>query len=146
MPQTSRVTYTRTDLDLTYEKAKKIVAEKKIMSKDEYFEWCKTDARLHENPKKFFRGQFVSWVDYLGIPEKYYKLQECKKKILQISKNNFDLCKRYEYDLGNLCVYLCGLDPNFPPPGLWEDYYRTKSLCDVIDDSIFQEQENWDDL
>lgn len=136
-------TWRRVELDMTYEKAKKIVAEKKILSKEQYFECCKEDARLHEHPEEFFRGQFVSWVDYLGIPDKYYKLHECKKKIIQISKNNFDLCKRYEYDLGKLCVFLCETDPNFPPPGLWTDYYKKKSLCDIIDDGIFQEEENW---
>jgi hypothetical protein len=133
-------TWRRADLDLTYEKAKKIVAEKKIMSKDEYFEWCKTDARLHENPQEFFRGQFVSWVDYLGIPDKYFTLEECKNRIIEICKKSPHIFLPYRLDKAGLCEKLKELDDNFPPPGLWVDYYKINSISDIIYNGIFEQK------
>jgi superfamily II DNA or RNA helicase len=133
-------TWRRADLDLTYEKAKKIVAEKKIMSKDEYFEWCKADARLHENPQEFFRGQFVSWVDYLGIPDKYFTLEECKNRIIEISKKSPHIFLPYRLDKAGLCEKLKELDDNFPPPGLWVDYYKINSISDIIYNGIFEQK------
>jgi predicted helicase len=72
----------RITLDISYEKAKKIIKEDySIKSKKEYFEICSKDCRLSEEPDVVFNGQFTNWIDYLGIERIYYDLDTCMNKI-----------------------------------------------------------------
>ncbi len=124
-------TVKRTQLTTTYEKARKIIAEKNIKSKECYFELCDKDNRLSKEPEIIFKGQFTNWIEYLSIERKYYDLEECKIKINKYVSLYPDL-KKYNLDLLTLSSELCKLDSLFPPNGLWVEYYNIKDLRDII--------------
>ena len=73
-------TIKRTALAITYEKARKIVAEKNIKSKESYYELCEKDNRLSKEPEIIFKAKFTNWIDYLSIERIYYDFETCKKK------------------------------------------------------------------
>jgi hypothetical protein len=76
-----KIRITRYDaLELTYERAFKILKEYNFKSRKEYYELSKFDTRLPENPRDNFKNKFNTWIEYLNIDEKYYDLQECKIK------------------------------------------------------------------
>jgi len=126
-------TMRRTIIGTTYEKAKKIISEKNILSKEAYFTLCQCDNRLTPDPENDYKGRFTNWIDYLSIPRIYYDLETCKSKISEYLSNpdKIDI-KQFYMDMSLLCNELCKIDSLFPPYGLWADYYQIKDLSDII--------------
>lgn len=124
-------TIKRTALATTYEKARKIIADKNIKNKEEYFELCERDNRLSKEPEIVFKGQFTNWIEYLSIERVYYDLETCKNKVGEYLLLYPEI-KKYYLDLSIVCKELCELDNNFPPIGLWVEYYNVKDLRDII--------------
>jgi len=124
-------TVNRMSLSITYEKVKKIILEKNINSKKEYYELCEKDNRLSENPEEIFKGQFTNWIDYLSIKRKYYDLETCKNKISEYLLLNLNI-KQNHLNLSIIKNKLCKEDKLFPSEDLWIDYYGVKDLRDII--------------
>jgi len=124
-------TINRIALDITYEKAKKIIAEQNIKNKDAYYELCDKDSRLSLNPEEIYKSKFKNWVDYLSIDKVYYDLETCKNKVNAYISLYPDIKKNY-LELSIICNELCKIDSLFPPFGLWVDYYNVKDLRDII--------------
>ena len=128
--QLSRLNYSlqtmmRPLLGISYEKTKKLIATKQILNKQQYYDECKNDIRLPEDPHQIFKQQFISWIDYLGIDRIYYNIEECKTRINEL----VDCYTYYDViDLSILCKQCCELDPLFPPADLWCDYYEVPNL------------------
>ena len=123
-------TIQRTALDITYEKARKIIANKNIKSKEEYYELCDIDNRLSKEPEIIFKEQFTNWIDYLSIKREFYDLETCKNKISKFLMLHPEI--NCHLNLSIICETLCKLDSLFPPNGLWVDYYNVKNLRDII--------------
>ena len=125
-------TIPRHALDITYEKARKIIQEKniKINSKELYYELCSKDVRLPSKPDERYKGQF-DWIYYLGIKRIYYEIDKCKEMIDDYLKKNPEIKKDY-LNLSLVCQELCKLDKRFPPNGLWVEYYKVKELNEII--------------
>jgi superfamily II DNA or RNA helicase len=121
----------RNALGMTYEKIRKILVEKNIKSKDAYMELCKRDNRLTTEPELVFKGQFTNWIEFLSIQRIYYELDTCKSKVAEYVAIHPSIRSSY-LDLSVVCFELCKLDPQFPPNGLWVDYYNVKDLRDII--------------
>uniref|UniRef100_A0A6C0HA75 Helicase ATP-binding domain-containing protein n=1 Tax=viral metagenome TaxID=1070528 RepID=A0A6C0HA75_9ZZZZ len=117
-------------LQITYEKAKKIIANKNLKSKESYYELCDKDNRLSKEPEIIFKKQFTNWVEYLNIKRVYYDFQTCKNKINKYLLLYPNLKKYLE--LSAICNELCKIDILFPPNGLWTDYYNVNNLRDII--------------
>jgi hypothetical protein len=124
-------TIKRTALSTTYEKARKIIADKNIKNKESYYELCEIDNRLTKEPEIIFRGRFTNWIDYLSIERTYYNLETCKNKVGEYLISYRDLRKHY-LDLSIVCNELCKIDKMFPPNGLWVEYYNVVDLRDII--------------
>jgi superfamily II DNA or RNA helicase len=123
----------RNSLAITYEKARKIITEKYIKSKESYYELCDRDIRLSKEPEIVFKGQFTNWIEYLSIERVYYDLETCKKKVNEYLSNNLIKMNDVNHlNLSTFCTKLCKIDTLFPPNGLWTDYYNIKDLCDII--------------
>ena len=122
-------------LDITYEKARKIIIEKNITNWNNfpecYYELCDRDNRLSKEPDVIFKGKFTNWIDYLGIDSIYYDLTTCKNKIDQYLSIYPEL-KNKHMDLSIVVKKLCDVDPLFPPDGLWVDYYKVKELRNIF--------------
>lgn len=121
----------RTALGTSYEKAIKIIANKNIRSKTEYYELCERDNRLSKEPEILFKNNFTNWIDYLSIERIYYDLETCKRKVneyllLYPYLNDFGL------DLSKISIELCKIDNLFPPKELWVDYYNVNELSSII--------------
>ncbi len=123
-------TINRTALATTYEKARKIIAEKKIKSKESYYELCDRDNRLSKEPEIVFKGRFTNWIEYLSIERIYYDFETCKNKVAEYLLLNPEI-KKY-LDLSIICNKLCYIDKLFPPSDMWVDYYNIKDLSDII--------------
>ena len=123
----------RISRDTDYGQAIKIIAEKNIKwySLNQYYELCDEDNRLSKNPKELYKGKFTNWIDYLSIERVYYDLKTCKEKCKEIINKNQEL-KNYKLNLNYLCEELCKKDNNFPPIGLWVDYYKVSALDEII--------------
>jgi superfamily II DNA or RNA helicase len=124
-------TVKRTALATSYEKSRKIIADKGIKNKESYYELCNRDSRLSNEPDVVFKGQFTNWIEYLSIERIYYDLETCKDKISEYLSLYPEIKKSY-LDLSIVSNELCRLDPNFPPNGLWVEYYDAKDLRDII--------------
>jgi len=124
-------TIKRTTLGTSYEKARKIIVSKNIKNKEEYFELCEIDNRLSVEPELTYNGQFTNWIDYLGVKRIYYDLENCIEKVNELLILHNEIKKHY-LDLSIVCKELCELDNNFPPNGLWVEYYNVKDLRDII--------------
>ena len=125
-------TTTRTALGTTYEKTRKILVDKNIKSKQAYMELCERDNRLTTEPELVFKSQFTDWIDFLSIQRSgYYELEICKRKVIEYVAHNEAIRNNY-LDLAVVCCELCKLDQQFPPNGLWVDYYKVKDLSDII--------------
>ena len=120
----------RTILGTTYEKARKIIADKNIKDKESYYELCKRDNRLPINPEKQF-AKFTNWIEYLTIERVYYDLETCKNKVSEYLFSYPDIKKHY-LELSIVSKELCKIDALFPPNGLWVEYYNVKDLRDII--------------
>jgi hypothetical protein len=124
-------TIRRTALTTTYEKARKIIADKNIKSKESYYELCERDNRLSKEPEIAFKGQFTNWIEYLSIERVYYDLETCKNKVSEYLLLYPEIKKHY-LDLSIVSNELCKIDILFPPNGLWVEYYNVKDLRDII--------------
>jgi hypothetical protein len=124
-------TIKRTALATTYEKARKIIADKNIKSKESYYELCERDNRLSKEPEIAFKGQFTNWIEYLSIERVYYDLETCKNKVGEYL-SLYPEIKKYYLDLSIVSNELCKIDVLFPPNGLWVEYYNVKDLRDII--------------
>lgn len=124
-------TIKRTALATTYEKARKIIADKNIKSKESYYELCERDNRLSKEPEIAFKGQFTNWIEYLSIERVYYDLETCKNKVGEYLLLYPEIKKHY-LDLSFLSNELVKIDALFPPNGLWVEYYNVKDLRDII--------------
>ena len=122
--------YNRQSYSMTYKHAKYLLSDKKILSKEEYFNLCNNDIRFNKDPQEIFGDSFVGWCDYFSIERKYYDIKTCKEKIKTYFKENKELIK-HRINLNIICDMLCKMDTNFPPLGLWEDYYGS-SLREII--------------
>ena len=118
-------TIKRTALSTTYEKARKIIADKNIKSKESYYELCEIDNRLPIEPEIVFKERFTNWIDYLSIERVYYDLETCKNKVNEY-KTDID------FELTNITKYLKIKDDMFPPYDLWIDYYNINDLSEII--------------
>jgi predicted helicase len=123
-------TMKRSILGTSYEKAKKIIAMNNIKTRKEYYELCKIDNRLTDEPDVMYKGQF-SWIDYLNIEKIYYDLETCKNKVNDYLSIYPEIKQNY-MDLSIICDKLCKIDKLFPPNGLWVEYYNIKDLKDII--------------
>lgn len=124
-------TIKRTTLGTTYERARKIIVSKNIKNKEEYFELCEKDNRLSVEPELTYNGQFTNWIEYLSIERIYYDLEICIEKVNELLTLHNEI-KKYYLDLSIVCKELCELDNNFPPNGLWVEYYNVKDLRNII--------------
>jgi len=124
-------TIKRTVLGTSYEKAKKIIADKNIMSKIEYYNLCDIDNRLSKEPEIIYKGKFKNWIEYLGIERIYYDIETCKKKIKEYFILKPELKKHY-LEMSIISQELCKLDKLFPPNELWIEYYEINDLRDII--------------
>jgi len=121
----------RTTLGTSYEKARKIIADKNIKSKESYYELCERDNRLSKEPEITFKGKFTNWIEYLSIERVYYDLETCKNKVGEYLLLYPEI-KKYYLDLSIVSNELCKIDVLFPPNGLWIEYYNVKDLRDII--------------
>jgi hypothetical protein len=124
-------TIKRSALSTTYEKARKIIADKNIKSKESYYELCDRDNRLSKEPEIVFKGQFTNWIEYLSIERVYYDLETCKNKVDEYLLLYPEI-KNHYLDLSIISNKLCKIDLLFPPDGLWVEYYNVKDLRDII--------------
>lgn len=120
-------TLKRTALGVTYEKARKLIAEKNIKSKEEYFSLCEKDNRLNVDPEIIFKGQFTNWLEYLGIERIYYDYETCRKKVNEYLKDN-----NINFENVDIARTLKSIDNNFPPIDLWTEYYEINDLSEMI--------------
>ena len=118
----------RTQSKLSYTRIKTIIADK-CETMEDYLELCKNDFRLPKNPEQYFGNEFVDWIDYLNIPQKYYNLQECKKACQKILQENPALQNKIYSDI---LKEMKQMDNNFPPPEFWPDYYKVNRIGDII--------------
>ena len=123
-------TLKRNALSTTYDKSRKIIANKNIKSKESYYELCERDIRLSKEPELIYNGQFTSWIEYLSIERIYYDLETCKNKASEYLLLYPEI-KKYYLDLSKVIEYLCKIDKLFPPNGLWVEYYNM-SLQDIF--------------
>jgi len=121
-------TIKRTALATTYEKARKIIADKNIKSKESYYELCEKDNRLSKEPEIAFKGQFTNWIEYLSIERVYYDLETCKNKVGEYLSNETDI----DFEFTNITKSLKILDDMFPPYDLWNEYYDINDLTEII--------------
>ena len=123
----------RTQLGTSYEKARKLILDKNIKSKQSYIELCKKDNRLPEDPETVFVGKFTNWIEYLSIDRNlYYDLKTTKNKVRELLNLNIKLKQYYLY-LSRVCYELCALDTNFPPYEFWVEYYKNDDVKDLQD-------------
>ena len=121
-------TIKRTALATTYEKARKIIADTNIKSKESYYELCEKDNRLSKEPEIVFKGQFTNWIEYLSIERVYYDLKICKNKVCEYLSNETDI----DFEFTNITKSLKILDNMFPPYDLWCEYYDINDLTEII--------------
>lgn len=124
-------TIKRVQLSITYEKARKIIADKNIKSKESYYELCEKDNRLTKEPEVVFKGRFTNWIEYLNIERVYYDLETCKHKVREYLLLYPEI-RKYYLDLSIITKELCKIDNLFPPNELWTEYYNVKDLTDII--------------
>jgi len=124
-------TLSRSSLGIIYEKARKIISEKSVSCKKDYYDLCDKDIRLPKEPENHFRGKFTNWIEYLSIPRIYYDLETCKKKATEYLLKNPELKKNY-MNLSLVCSELCKIDRMFPHFDLWVEYYNMKELSNII--------------
>ena len=105
---------------ISYEYAKRILSDKKILSKKEYYKLCEKDNRLCKKPQEIYKNNF-NWIDYLSIPKIYYTYEECEEKIIDYVTNG--KIKIDKFNMSNNIKKLIQLDNIFPPFDFWQDYY-----------------------
>jgi superfamily II DNA or RNA helicase len=128
-------TIKRTALATTYEKARKIIADKNIKSKESYYDLCEKDNRLSIEPEIVFKGQFTNWIEYLSIERVYYDLKTCKNKVGEYLSKETDI----DIEFTNITKTLKKLDDMLPPYDLWCEYYDINDLTEIIKDNKNEE-------
>jgi superfamily II DNA or RNA helicase len=118
----------RTQCKLSYNRVKGMIAGK-CGDMEEYGELCKNDFRLPKNPEQYFGNEFIDWVDYLNIPNKYYNLQTAKRECQNILQKNPEIRKMKYSDI---CQEIKKIDDNFPPAEFWLDYYKVNNVKSII--------------
>lgn len=118
----------------SYEKAKKIIADLNIKTKEDYTALTLRMNKLPDDPETTYKGVFTNWIEYLSIERVYYDLKTCKSKVHEYLALYPEIKSDYfkNLDLAIVCSELCAKDPLFPPYGLWVDYYNLKDLRDLI--------------
>lgn len=124
-------TVKRISLTITYEKARKIISNKNIKNKENYFKLCEIDNRLSKEPEIVFKEKFTNWIEYLGIERIYYDLEKCKNKVNEYLLLYPEIKKDY-LNLLNICNKLCKIDELFPPYDFWVEYYNINNLQEII--------------
>lgn len=121
-------TINRFSLGISFNKAKQIISEKNIISKEQYYTICDIDNRLSKQPEILYEGEFTNWIDYLGISQKYYDLETCKDKV----KYHLYSIKEIDFELSKITKKLKQLDDMFPPYDLWCEYYNINDLNEIL--------------
>ena len=118
----------------SYEKAKNIIADLNVKTKEDYYALTLRMNKLPDDPEMAYKGVFTNWIDYLSIDRVYYDLKTCKTKVQEYLALYPEIKSDYfkNLDLAIVCSELCSKDPLFPPYGLWVDYYNLKDLRDLI--------------
>jgi hypothetical protein len=114
---------------------KKLLQTKSVRSISEYLELCDRDTRFPRDPERAFRNQYAkwSWFHYFGIPSTtFYDIAVCKTKCVEYLAIYPEIRSKY-LDLSLVCSDLCKLDDQFPPNGMWVDYYEVNELRDLIE-------------
>jgi hypothetical protein len=128
-------TVKRCALGTSYEKAKKIIADHNIKTKEDYYALTLRLNKLPDDPETAYKGVFTNWIDYLSIERVYYDLKTCKSKVDEYLDLYPDI--RFAYfknlDLAIVCSELCAKDSLFPPYGFWVDYYNLRDLRELIE-------------
>jgi len=127
-------TVKRCALGTSYEKAKKIIAEHNVKTKEDYYALTLRLNKLPDDPETTYKGVFTNWIDYLSIERVYYDLKTCKSKVDEYLDLYPEI--RFTYfknlDLAIVCTELCAKDSLFPPYGFWVDYYNLRDLRELI--------------
>lgn len=121
-------TVKRCALGTSYEKAKKIIAEHNIKTKEDYYALTLRLNKLPDDPETAYKGVFTNWIDYLSIERVYYDLKTCKSKVAEYLANETSI----DFELTNIAKNLKSLDNKFPPCDLWCDYYDINDLTEII--------------
>ncbi len=121
---------------ISFEEAKKINYEYNFRSKRSYYKLCEIETNLPIDPEKTYYGQFLGWINYLGIDGDYYDLETCRCKVKQYIKENPEL-RRYYFDSLKVAKKICKTDDKFPPYDLWVEYYKVMNLSDIINIKFF---------
>jgi len=132
-------TVRRNVLGTSYSKARTIVREHRVRSIEEYMELCDKDNRLSKDPETLYRGSFVNWIEFFGMDDPFYSLEECRIKVakymVEQRANDIKAGKLESMDLSSISKALCGQDANFPPHGLWVDYYGVANMREIVGSS-----------
>ena len=123
----------RSEIQISYTAAKKMLAAKKLLSKEAYYLECEKDYRLPKDPEKAFKNKF-NWIDYLSIDRKYYDFETCKNKIKYYMNNKKIIINKFI--VSNNLKNLIKVDNNFPPYDFWNDYYDMKCIYNIINNYI----------
>jgi predicted helicase len=121
-------TVKRCALGTSYEKAKKIIAEHNVKTKEDYYALTLRLNKLPDDPETAYKGVFTNWIDYLSIERVYYDLKTCKSKVDEYLANETSI----DFELTNIAKNLKSLDNKFPPCDLWCDYYDINDLTEII--------------
>jgi hypothetical protein len=121
-------TVKRCALGTSYEKAKKIIAEHNVKTKEDYYALTLRLNKLPDDPETAYKGVFTNWIDYLSIERVYYDLKTCKSKVHEYLANETSI----DFELTNIAKNLKSLDNKFPPCDLWCDYYDINDLTEII--------------
>jgi len=121
-------TVKRCALGTSYEKAKKIIAEHNVKTKEDYYALTLRLNKLPDDPETAYKGVFTNWIDYLSIERVYYDLKTCKSKVNEYLANETSI----DFELTNIAKNLKSLDNKFPPCDLWCDYYDINDLTEII--------------
>jgi superfamily II DNA or RNA helicase len=127
-------TVKRCALGTSYEKAKKIIAEHNVKTKEDYYALTLRLNKLPDDPETAYKGVFTNWIDYLSIQRVYYDLKTCKSKVDEYLDLYPEIRFTYfkNFDLAIVCSELCAKDSLFPPYGFWVDYYNLRDLRELI--------------
>ena len=118
----------------SYEKAKKIIADLNVKTKEDYTALTLRMNKLPDDPETTYKGQFTNWIDYLSIERVYYDLKTCKTKVQEYLANETSI----DFELTNITKNLKSLDNKFPPCDLWCDYYDINDLTEIIKETSYE--------
>jgi hypothetical protein len=127
-------TVKRCALGTSYEKAKKIIADHNIKTKEDYYALTLRLNKLPDDPETAYKGVFTNWIDYLSIERVYYDLKTCKSKVDEYLANETSI----DFELTNITRNLKSLDNKFPPCDLWCDYYDINDLTEIIKETSYE--------